>query len=176
MKKTLLTLAFICSASYAFAQYNYVETGANGNVTVQGQYSADPGILANDSKHTVATKMALVQKVGLWKYWSETGAMVSEEHYDLAGNRIGIWKTWNLDGSVATEVNFSTGHATYYHANGAKAEEGTINANMVQTGAWKGWHSNGTVNYTGEFDANGNKKGVWKFYDAQGNSIGTENH
>lgn len=176
MKKILLAFAFICSATYASAQYNYTETGANGNTIVQGQYSTDPGIQSGDSKQTIATKLAAVTKVGVWKYWQENGGLVGEEHYDLAGNRIAIWKTWNNDGSISSEINFTTGHAIFYHPNGAKAEEGDITANMVHTGEWKGWHANGVLNYVGEFDANGNKIGLWKFYDIQGTSIGTENH
>lgn len=176
MKKILLALAFICSTSYAFAQYSYIETGANGNTVIQGTYNADPGLVAGDSKNTVATKLAAVYKVGVWKYWHENGTLTAEEHYDISGNRTGVWKTWNLDGTVATEINFTTGLATYYHTNGAKAEEGGINNQMQQTGAWKGWHANGQLNYTGTFDANGNKTGVWNFYDSSGNSIGTENN
>jgi hypothetical protein len=176
MKKILFALAFICSATYASAQYTYSETGPNGNVTVQGQYNADPGIQLGDSKQTIATKQAAVHKVGVWKYWHENGTMIAEEHYDLSGNRVAIWKTWSETGTVISELNFTTGHAVYYYDNGTKAEEGSIRNDMQRVGEWKGWHSNGTLNYVGEFDANGNKKGLWKFYDAQGNSIGTENH
>lgn len=163
-------------ASTAFAQYTYTETGANGNTTVKGQYSADPGINAGDSKQTIATKLAAVQKVGAWKYWAENGTLIAEEHYTMSGIRTGIWKTWTNSGVISTEINFSAGHAIYYHANGQKAEEGGINSDMQQTGNWKGWHENGTLNYEGSFDQNGNKTGTWKFFDAQGNSIGTENH
>lgn len=163
-------------ASTAFAQFNYTETGANGNTTVQGQYSADPGINSGDSKQTIATKLAAVQKVGQWKYWAENGTLIAEEHYTMSGVRTGVWKTWSNDGVLATEMNFATGHAVFYHTNGQKAEEGGINADMQHTGLWKGWHSNGTLNYEGSFDQNGNKIGTWKFYDAQGKSTGTENH
>ena len=176
MKKTLLALALICSATYASAQYNYTETGTNGNTIVQGPFNADPGIQTGDSKKTTATKMMAVHKVGVWKYWHDNGTLTCEEHYNSFGTRIGIWKTWNNAGVVLTEVNYTTGHAIYYYENGTKAEEGDMNANNQQIGAWKGWHSNGTLNYTGTFDANGNKTGVWKFYDERGNSIGTENH
>jgi antitoxin component YwqK of YwqJK toxin-antitoxin module len=175
MKNLFLGLSLLLASS-VFAQYNYTETGANGNTTVQGQYNADPGINSGDSKQTTATKLAAVYKIGNWKYWAENGTLSAEEHYTTSGVRMGVWKTWSNDGVLATEINFSTGQAVYYHANGQKAEEGGINADMKQTGAWKGWHSNGTLNYEGSYDQNGNKIGTWKFYDAQGNSIGTENH
>lgn len=175
MKNLFLGFALLLSVT-AFAQYNYSETGANGNITVQGQYSADPGINANDSKQTIATKLAAVQKVGLWKYWSEAGTLIAEEHYTMSGIRTGVWKTWSNSGVLSTEINFSAGTAVYYHANGQKAEEGGINTDMQHIGTWKGWHENGTLNYEGAFDSNGNKIGQWKFYDSMGNSIGTENH
>lgn len=175
MKNLFLSVALLISAT-VFAQYNYSETAANGNIIVQGQYSSDPGVTASDSKQTVATKLAAVQKVGLWKYWTESGALIAEEHYTTSGIRTGVWKTWSNSGVLATEINFSTGIAVFYHSNGQKAEEGSINTDMQHIGTWKGWHENGTLNYEGAFDSNGTKTGIWKFYDAQGNSVGTENH
>ena len=175
MKNFFLGLSLLLASS-AFAQFNYTETDANGNTIAQGQYNADPGINAGDSKQTQATKLAAVTKVGQWKYWSESGTLLAEEFYTMSGIRTGIWKTWTTTGVLSTEINFSAGTAVYYHANGQKAEEGGINSDMQHIGNWKGWHENGTLNYEGSFDANGNKIGTWKFYDAQGNSIGTENH
>lgn len=163
-------------ATTAFAQYNYSETSTNGQTTVQGQYSANPGINAGDSKQTIATKLASVQKVGAWKYWTENGTLIAEEYYTMSGIRTGTWKTWTNNGTLTSVVNFSAGTAVYYHDNGQKAEEGGINSDMQHIGTWKGWHNNGQLNYEGSFDQNGNKIGTWKFFDAQGNSIGTENH
>lgn len=163
-------------ATTAFAQFNYSETGANGNTTVQGQYSSDPGINSGDSKQTIATKLAAVTKVGLWKYWSESGALIAEEHYTMSGIRTGTWKTWTDQGVLQSEINFSAGTAVYYHQNGQKAEEGGMNSDMQQTGNWKGWHDNGQLNYEGAYNSTGNKIGLWKFYDRNGASIGTENH
>lgn len=175
MKNLFLGIALFLSAS-AFAQYNYTETAANGNITVQGQYTSDPGINANDSKQTIATKLAAVQKIGQWKYWTDEGVLIAEEHYTTSGIRTGVWKTWSNAGVLSTEINFAAGTAVYYHTNGQKAEEGSINTDMQHIGAWKGWHENGTLNYEGSFDNNGNKIGQWKFFDKDGNSIGTENH
>jgi antitoxin component YwqK of YwqJK toxin-antitoxin module len=175
MKNLFLCIALAFSAT-AFAQYNYSETATNGTTIVQGQYSANPGINANDDKHTIATKLAGVQKVGQWKYWTESGVLIAEEHYTMSGVRTGVWKTWTNSGVLSTEMNFSAGTAVFYHDNGQKAEEGGINADMQHIGTWKGWHANGTLNYEGAFDSNGNKTGLWKFYDQSGASIGTENH
>lgn len=175
MKNLFFGLSLLL-ATTAFAQFNYTETGANGNTTVQGQYSSDPGINAGDSKQTTAMKLSAVQKVGMWKYWSESGVLIAEEHYTMSGVRTGIWRTWNNSGVLSSEINFTAGTAVFYHENGQKAEEGGINTEMVRIGNWKGWHDNGVLNYEGAFDTNGNKTGLWKFYDAQGNSIGTENH
>lgn len=175
MKNLFLGIALCLSAS-AFAQYNYTESATNGTTTVQGQYSSDPGLTANDSKQTTATKLAGVAKIGTWKYWTETGVLIAEEHYTTSGIRTGVWKTWTNSGTLSTEINFSAGTAVFYHANGQKAEEGGINSDMQHIGTWKGWHENGTLNYEGTFDNNGNKTGAWKFYDKDGNSIGTENH
>jgi antitoxin component YwqK of YwqJK toxin-antitoxin module len=175
MKNIFFGIALLLSAT-AFAQFNYSETAPNGTVTAQGQYSSDPGITASDSKQTIATKLAAVSKVGQWKYWTESGVLIGEEHYTMSGVRTGIWKTWTPAGVLSTEINFTTGTAVFYHANGQKAEEGAVNTEMQHIGQWKGWHENGTLNYEGSFDTNGNKIGQWKFYDAQGNSVGTENH
>lgn len=175
MKNIFLSIALLLSAT-AFAQYTYTENAANGNMIVQGQYSSDPGVIATDSKQTIATKLAAVQKIGNWKYWSETGTLIAEEHYTTSGIRTGVWKTWSNAGVLATEMNFAAGTAVFYHANGQKAEEGGINTDMQHIGTWKGWHENGTLNYEGAFDSNGSKTGMWKFYDSMGNSIGTENH
>ena len=174
MKNLFFGIALVF-ATTAMAQYNYSETGANGTITVQGQYSADPGINSGDSKQTIATKLAAVTKVGLWKYWDESGILIAEEHYTMSGIRTGIWKTWSNSGVLQSEINFSAGTAVYYHANGQKAEEGGMNADMQHTGSWKGWHDNGTLNYEGAYN-NGTKTGLWKFYDRDGKSIGTENH
>jgi hypothetical protein len=68
--KRLLTIAFFVGAStVAFAQYNHIETDPNGNKIQEGQYSANPGISAGDSKATIATKMSAVHKTGTWQYW-----------------------------------------------------------------------------------------------------------
>lgn len=175
MKNLFFGLSLLL-ASTTFAQYTYTETAPNGTTTVKGQYSSDPGINAGDSKQTVATKLSSVQKVGSWKYWSEAGTLIAEEYYTMSGIRTGTWKTWTNSGVLTSVVNFSAGTAIYYHDNGQKAEEGGINSDMQHIGTWKGWHNNGQLNYEGSFDQNGNKIGTWKFYDAQGNSLGTENH
>jgi antitoxin component YwqK of YwqJK toxin-antitoxin module len=175
MKNLFLGFALLLSAT-AFAQYNYTESAANGNTTVQGQFNTDPGLNPNDSKETKATKLAAVSKVGVWKYWTESGVLIAEEYYTMSGIRTGVWKTWTNSGVLSTEMNFATGTAVFYHQNGQKAEEGHINTDMQHTGMWKGYHDNGQLNYEGSFDSNGNKIGQWKFYDAQGNSMGTENH
>jgi hypothetical protein len=86
MKNLFFGLSLLL-ASTAFAQYTYTESGANGNTTVKGQYSADPGIIAGDSKQTIATKLAGVQKVGSWKYWAENGTLIAEEQYTMSGIR-----------------------------------------------------------------------------------------
>jgi antitoxin component YwqK of YwqJK toxin-antitoxin module len=176
MKKIFFIATFVLSATIAFAQYTYTETGANGNVLVSGQYNADPGVLPTDSKQTKATKLAAVYKIGVWKYWTESGMIQAEEHYTSAGVRTGIWKTWHLNGQLSGEINFSAGTAVLYHENGQKAEEGGINNQMVRIGTWNGWHANGKLNYTGSYDNNGVKIGTWKFFDIAGNSLGTENH
>lgn len=175
MKNLFFGFALLLSAT-AFAQYNYTETAPNGNVVAQGQYSSNPGITSGDSKQTIATKLAGVTKVGMWKYWTESGVLIGEEHYTMSGIRTGVWRTWTNEGVLSTEMNFSAGTAVFYHANGQKAEEGGINAELQHTGQWKGWHENGNLNYEGSFDNSGHKTGQWKFYDAQGNSVGTENH
>ena len=74
--KRILTLAlFLCASTWAFAQYNHVEVGLNGNKTAEGQYNANPGINPGDSKETIATKMSTVYKIGTWKYWFESTPM-----------------------------------------------------------------------------------------------------
>jgi antitoxin component YwqK of YwqJK toxin-antitoxin module len=176
MKRILFLAAFVFSTTIAFAQYTYTETGANGNTIVSGQYNADPGINAGDSKQTIGTKLAVVYKVGTWKYWNEAGLLISEEHYTSTGVRTGVWNTWNDNGQLTAKIDFAAGIAVYYHDNGQKAEEGGINNQMVRTGTWNGWHANGKLNYTGAYNNNGAKIGTWKFYDNAGNSIGTENH
>ncbi|MCK6641840.1 MAG: hypothetical protein L6Q81_17310 [Bacteroidia bacterium] len=176
MKRILLIATFVLSATFAFAQYTYTETGANGNTIVSGQYNADPGIVAGDSKQTIATKLAAVYKVGVWKYWTEAGLLQAEEHYTATGERTGVWKTWHTNGQLSTEINFATQTAVFYHENGQKAEEGGMNNQMVRIGNWNGWHANGKLNYSGSYDSNGKKIGTWKFYDISGNSLGTENH
>jgi antitoxin component YwqK of YwqJK toxin-antitoxin module len=175
MKNLFLSLSLALSCTLV-AQYNHVVTAPNGNIIIQGQYTADPGLTPTDSKETIATKMAAVTQIGSWKYWTEAGVLICEEHYTTSGVRTGVWKTWTNTGVLSGEINFAAGTAVFYHPNGQKAEEGHMNTNMVRTGTWKGWHENGTLNYEGTFDSNGTKIGLWKFFDAQGNSLGTENH
>ena len=176
MKKIIALAFFALFGTSAFAQYTYIETGANGNITCQGQYNQDPGVTANDSKQQIMQKMSAVYKIGVWKYWHDNGQLAAEEHYDMNGNRIGIWKGWYPDGKVANEINFTTGAAVYYHPNGQKAEEGYMDATMMRIGAWKGWHANGQLNYSGEYKNDGSKKGQWLFYNESGISLGTENY
>ena len=174
MKRLVTIFLFVLAGSYAFAQYNHVQYGPNGNKTEEGQYNADPGLLPTDTKEIVAQKMSSIHKIGTWKYWYENGQLIAEEHYDLAGNPTGDWKNYLENGTLAGEVNYATGAAVYYHANGAKAEEGTVNTMNQRTGNWKGWHDNGKVNYTGAFTATGEKTGTWLYYDAQEQLVGTE--
>lgn len=174
MKRLLSISIFVFASTFGFAQYHHVQVAANGTTIEDGQYSADPGISPNDSKETIAQKMALVHKTGTWKYWYETGTLVAEETYTVAGTPTGVWKTYNPDGSLASQINYSTMAAVYYHANGTKAEEGTINLAHQRTGTWTGWHDNGKINYTGTWTSIGQKTGDWKYYDRTEQLIGTE--
>ncbi|HEU4718629.1 MAG TPA: hypothetical protein VFU15_12380 [Bacteroidia bacterium] len=175
--KHILTLAiFLCASSLAFAQFNHVETGPNGNKIAEGQYNADPGINPGDSKDVIAQKMGAVHKIGSWKYWFDNGQLSAEEHYDNNGNVTGVWKTWYNDGKLASEIDYTTGKAVYYHPNGAKSEEGTVNQYQQRTGKWQGWFEDGKLNYIGSFDNAGRKDGVWQYYDDQGNIVGTEHY
>ncbi|HET6990563.1 MAG TPA: hypothetical protein VFJ43_04530 [Bacteroidia bacterium] len=174
MKRLLTISIFVLASTLGFAQYNHVQTAPNGTVIEQGQYNADPGISPNDSKQTIAQKMAMVHKIGTWTYWYESGAKLAEEQYTNAGEPTGTWKSWHPNGQLSSEINHATGTAVYYFQNGAKAEEGTINANSERTGNWKGWHENGKLNYTGSWTSTGQKTGVWQFYDNNEQMIGTE--
>jgi antitoxin component YwqK of YwqJK toxin-antitoxin module len=168
MKKIIAIAFFVFASSFAFAQYNHVGTGANGNKVEEGQYNADPGIQAGDNKETIARKMAAVHKIGTWKYWFENGKMLAEEHYDNTGNLIGVWKAWHDNGQLSSQIDYAAHTAVLYHPNGQKMEEGKMNAQNDRTGTWTGWHENGNVNYIGAFDANGLKTGVWQYYDSNG--------
>lgn len=173
--KRILTLAlFLCASTWAFAQYNHVEVGLNGNKTAEGQYNANPGINPGDDKETIATKMSVVYKIGTWKYWFENGTLAAEEHYDNNGNPTGIWKTWHNNGMVASEVDKTTGNAVFYHPNGKKAEEGKINNNQQRVGNWQGWFESGNLNYTGSYNSIGQKNGDWKYYDENGTLTTTQ--
>jgi antitoxin component YwqK of YwqJK toxin-antitoxin module len=174
MKRLLSISIFVLASTLGFAQYNHVLMAPNGTMTEQGQYNADPGITANDSKQTIEQKMSMVHKIGIWKYWYDSGTKLAEEEYTNAGAPTGIWKSWHTNGQLASEVNHATGTAVYYHENGAKAEEGTVNANSERTGTWKGWHDNGKLNYTGSWTATGQKTGVWQYYDSNEQLTGTE--
>ncbi len=140
----------------------------------QGQYNADPGISANDSKETIAQKMSLVHKTGTWQYWFDNGTMVAEEHYTNSGTPTGVWKSWHNNGQLASQINYTTGDAVYYHPNGVKAEEGKINMGNQHIGEWKGWYDTGKKNYTGSLNASGQKNGVWQYFDASEQIIATE--
>ena len=175
--KRILTLAFfLCASSWAFAQYNHVQVGPNGNTIEEGQYNADPGISPNDSKEIIAQKMAMVHKIGVWKYWYDNGTLSAEEHYDNGGMPVGVWKTYHSNGQVASEIDKSSGAAVFYHPNGQKAEEGTINGAQQRVGDWQGWHENGQLNYKGSYTAAGEKNGTWIYYDTSGNVTATEHY
>lgn len=176
MKKLLALTLFLCVSSFAFAQYNHVLTGPNGNKIEEGQYNADPGIQPGDSKETIANKMAGVHKIGTWKYWFDNGQMSSEEHYTPGGTPTGTWKTWFINGQIASQVEFSTGAAVYYHDNGQKMEEGKVNTSFQRIGTWQGWHANGNINYKGSYTNTGLKTGAWQFFDAAGKSYATQNY
>jgi antitoxin component YwqK of YwqJK toxin-antitoxin module len=174
MKRLLTISLFVFACTVAFAQYNQVQFGPNGNKIEEGQYNADPGLTPTDSKEIIAQKMSAIHKIGTWKYWFDNGQLTAEEHYDMSGNPTGIWKSYYADGTLESEVNKTTGAVVYYHANGTKAEEGTMNINNERTGVWKGWHDNGKLNYTGAWTSTGQKNGVWQYYDTNENIVGTE--
>ena len=174
MKRLFLISIFLGVQVLSFAQYNHTQLYANGNIVEQGQYNADPGITSTDSKETIAKKLAVVHKIGTWKYQYENGSLVAEEYYSNAGISIGVWKNWHVNGKLSSEINRTTGMATYYHQNGSKAEEGIINAAGQHTGNWKGWHENGKVNYVGTWTSTGLKTGTWKYNDTNEQLFGTE--
>jgi antitoxin component YwqK of YwqJK toxin-antitoxin module len=174
MKQLLFSLLLLVGTSAALkAQYHYTEVGATGQLLVDGYYSADPKVLASDPKEVIAQKMALVHKVGTWKHYFEAGQLAVEEHYTTAGNPEGIWKQWYNDGKLSQEINYTSGTAVFYHANGAKAEAGSMKG-FMRVGKWEGWHQNGKVNFTGSYDAAGNKDGDWYIYDADGKLMAKE--
>lgn len=174
MKRLLSISFFVLTSTFGFAQYHHVQVGPNGNTTEDGQYNADPGISANDSKETIAQKMLLVHKTGNWKYYYDTGTLVAEEYYTSSGAKTGTWKSYHPSGALASEINYATGSAVYFHTNGTKAEEGTVNQANQRTGTWKGWHENGKINYTGAWTSTGMKNGVWKYFDTAEQLVGTE--
>lgn len=174
MKRLLAITLFLCVGTFAFAQYNHVLVGPNGNKIEEGQYNADPGILAGDSKEAIATKMMAVHKVGTWKYWFDNGLLSAEEHYTSSGLATGVWKSWFNDGKLASEVTYSTGAAVFYHPNGTKSEEGTVNTNNERIGSWQGWHENGNINYKGSYTTSGLKNGNWQFFDSNGAPYATQ--
>ncbi|MGL4596220.1 MAG: toxin-antitoxin system YwqK family antitoxin [Bacteroidia bacterium] len=174
MKKIFLLALLLLAGFAAKAQYTATEIGPNGNKLSEGQYTANPGLLPSDSKEDMARKMAAVHKIGTWKYWFDSGKMAAEEHYTSAGKQTGIWKTWYINGQVASVVDYTKNTAVYYHDNGQKSSEGSMNG-VMQVGAWKGWHANGKMNFSGSFDASGQKHGTWTFWDENGAVMGTEN-
>jgi antitoxin component YwqK of YwqJK toxin-antitoxin module len=174
MKKLITIAFFLCATAYAHAQYSHVQVGSNGNKIEEGQYNADPGIQAGDSKETIATKMASIHKIGVWKYWYENGQMSAEEHYDNAGTRIGLWKTWHYNAQLSAQIDYTGGKVTMYHPNGQKSEEGSMNTNNERTGTWQGWHENGNINYKGSFDSKGLKTGTWEYFDSNGKPFATQ--
>ncbi|HLG04312.1 MAG TPA: hypothetical protein VI731_12010 [Bacteroidia bacterium] len=175
MKQLILITAFVCASAFAFAQYNHVQVGPNGNKLEEGQYNANPDIQPGDSKEIIAKKISTVHKTGTWKYWFDNGQMAAEEHYDNTGNATGIWKSWHNNGQLASEIDKSSGTAIFYHANGKKAEEGKMD-NITRVGAWQGWHENGTINYKGSYTNAGQKDGAWSFYDNNGVLTATEKY
>jgi antitoxin component YwqK of YwqJK toxin-antitoxin module len=175
MKRIITISIFVLASTLGFAQYNHVQMAANGTIIEQGQYNADPGITANDSKQVIGQKMAVVFKTGSWKYWYDNGVVLAEETYSASGNRIGLWKTYNTNGTLASEINYTTGTAVFYSQSGVKVEEGSMNDQNERIGNWKGWFENGKVNYTGSYNTAGQKTGTWKFYDTNDQLIATEN-
>jgi antitoxin component YwqK of YwqJK toxin-antitoxin module len=176
MKKLITLALFLCASTWAFAQYNHVEVGPNGNKTEEGQYNANPGINAGDSKAVIAQKMSVIYKIGTWRYWHENGQLAAEEQYDNSGNPTGIWKTWYNNGTLESVINKTTGAVTYYHPNGQKSEEGTINVNNQRVGSWQGWHENGNLNYRGDYNSVGQKNGAWQYYDSNGTIYQTQQY
>jgi antitoxin component YwqK of YwqJK toxin-antitoxin module len=174
MKRLITISLFVLASTLGFAQYNHVQYAPNGTKIVEGQYSANPGVLPTDSKEVIAQKMGAVHKTGTWKYWFDNGQLMAEEHFTTAGGYTGITKTWTMSGQLSSEVNYTSGTAVYYHPNGAKAEEGAISSNNQRMGAWQGYHENGKLNYTGTWSAAG-KTGTWTYYDSNGTVLGTEN-
>lgn len=174
MKRLITITVLVLASTLGFAQYNHVQYSPTGQMLEQGQYSADPGINANDSKETIMQKMSLVHKIGTWQYWFSAGTLAAEEHYTTTGAPTGIWKSWHSNGQLSAQVNYATGEAVFYHLNGAKAEEGHINAANQRIGDWKGWHDNGKLNYSGSWTSNGQKNGAWVFYDTSEQLVATE--
>ncbi|MCX6311711.1 MAG: hypothetical protein NT084_08745 [Bacteroidetes bacterium] len=174
MKQLITITVFVLASTLGFAQYNHVRYSPAGTIVEQGQYNADPGITANDSKETIGQKMSQVHKIGTWQYWNDNGTKLAEEHYTNAGTPTGFWKSWSSATQLSSEINYTTGDAVYYHQNGAKAEAGKINMANERIGDWKGWHENGKKNYTGSWSSTGQKNGTWQFYDNTEQLIGTE--
>jgi antitoxin component YwqK of YwqJK toxin-antitoxin module len=56
---------------------------------------------------------------------------------------------------------------TFYHANGAKKSEGSLNDGKP-TGVWTVWHENGNVDSKGSYNDNGNRTGEWTGWHENG--------
>ena len=172
MKKTLLTLTLALSSILVFGQYTYTENWPNGKKKIEGNYNSAVEIGQNESKEEQAKKMAQAIRVGKWQHWFENGQLASLEYY-TDGVMTGQWKSWYADGSVQYDIDFATGKAVIYHANGKKASEGKMLTGMIHDGNWISYYETGIKNVEGAYN-NGQKNGDWKFYDEKGNHYFTE--
>jgi len=169
MKKIILSSLAVVAFLGVNAQKMVTETYPNGNKKAEGMLFGEVSSNTNESKEAMARRAAGQNKDGKWTYYYDNGTIQSEEMYDK-GTMVGTWKTWNINGKLASEINFTTGKAVYFHANGAKQSEGTMKPGMITTGKWVGYFENGKKNYEGSYNEQGQKNGTWLWWDENGNA------
>lgn len=169
MKKIILSSLAVLAFLGVNAQKMVTETYPNGNKKAEGMMFGDVSTTTNESKEAMARRASGQNKDGKWTYYFENGNVQSEEMYDK-GTMTGTWKSWNIDGKLVSEISFTTGNATFYHANGTKQSEGKMKPGMITVGKWVGYFENGKKNYEGSYNEQGQKTGTWLWWDENGNA------
>jgi antitoxin component YwqK of YwqJK toxin-antitoxin module len=158
----------------------YIEYYADGSKRCEGQL-----MTRQDDGSSV--------RQGVWKQWSETGVLVSEERYALGkkkghsrqwydcgtllsrGNydedkKHGFWETWYENGQKESEAMYEHGLPSYmwqWFENGRKKSEQWYDGTM-RTGVWKYWNRRGQL-YREIPYSNNAVNGMWReWYDNSG--------
>ena len=89
------------------------------------------------------------QKAGRWEFWHPNGQKMSAGSFS-GGKKVGLHETWDDKGNLREEETWNADGSkresfkvAFYHSNGKKAMEGSLDESNRKMGMWKTWNASG---------------------------------